>query len=72
MEPLFNGQNPYMVAIEQNLAYLRQLLEANRLDALRRRPPVFTVLPNPIKSVGALVSRHLANLDAPASSLTLN
>ena len=72
MEPLFNGQNPYMVAIEQNLAYLRQLLEANRLDALRRRPPVFTVLPNPTKSVGALVSRHLANLDAPASSLTLN
>ena len=72
MEPLFNGQNPYMTAIEHNLAYLRRLLDSDRLDALRRRPPVFTVLPNPTESVGALVSRHLANLGAPASSLALN
>ena len=72
MEPLFNGQNPYMAAIERNLAYLRRLLDDGRLDELRRRPPVFTVLPNPMESVGALVSRHLASLDAPASSLALN
>jgi hypothetical protein len=71
MEPLFGGQNPYMTAIEHNLGYLRRLLDTGRLDALRRRPPVFTVLPNPTESVGALVSRHLANLDAPASSLAL-
>ena len=72
MEPLFNGQNPYMAAIEHNLSHLRRLLDADRLDTLRRRPPVFTVLPNPTESVGALVSRHLANLDSPASSLALN
>ncbi|MFZ1624203.1 MAG: HD domain-containing protein [Gammaproteobacteria bacterium] len=72
IEPLYNGKNPYMTAIEHNLAYLRRLLDADRLDALRRRPPVFTVLPNPLESVGALVSRHLANLNAPASSLALN
>lgn len=72
MEPLFNGQNPYMTAIEHNMAYLRRLLDADRLDTLRRRPPVFTVLPKPLESVGALVSRHLANLDSPASSLALN
>lgn len=72
MEPLFNGQNPYMLAIEHNMAYLRRLLDADRLDALRRRPPVFTVLPKPVESVSALVSRHLASLDAPASSLALH
>ena len=72
MEPLYNGQNPYMTAIEHTMAYLRRLLDADRLDALRRRPPVFTVLPNPMESVGALVSRHLASLNAPASSLALN
>jgi hypothetical protein len=72
MEPLFNGQNPYMSAIEHNLDYLRRLLDTDHLDGLRRRPPVFTVLPNPTESVGALVSRHLANLGAPASSLALN
>jgi hypothetical protein len=71
MEPLFNGQNPYMMAIEHNLSYLRRLLDTDGLDALRRRPPVFTVLPNPTESVGALVSRHLASLGAPASSLAL-
>lgn len=72
MEPVFNGQNPYMAAIEHNLTYLRRLLDEGRLDGLRRRPPVFTVLPNPMESVGALVSRRLASLDAPASSLPLN
>jgi hypothetical protein len=71
MEPLY-GQNPYMIAIEHNLAYLRRLLDTDGLDALRRRPPVFTVLANPTASVGALVSRHLASVGAPASSLALN
>jgi hypothetical protein len=71
MEPLYGGQNPYMIAIEHNLAYLRRLLDTDGLDALRRRPPVFTVLPNPTESVGALVSRHLASIGAPASSLAL-
>jgi hypothetical protein len=69
VEPLFGGQNPYLLAIEQNLAYLRQVLESGDFKGLRRRPPVFTVLPNPAESVGALVSRHLAGLNAPATAL---
>lgn len=71
VEPLFDGQNPYLLAIEHNLRHLERLLEADNLASLRRKPPVFTVLPNPAESVGALVSRHLANLNAPASSLGL-
>lgn len=69
VEPLFGGQNPYLQAIEQNLAYLRQILDAGNFLGLRRRPPVFTVLANPAESVAALVSRHLAGLNAPAVAL---
>lgn len=71
VEPLFGGQNPYLLAIEQNLRYLQQLLDTGDVASLRRKPPVFTVLPNPAESVGALVSRQLANLNAPAASLGL-
>jgi len=71
IEPLFGGQNPYLLAIDHNLRYLERLLEAGDTGRLRRKPPVFTVLPNPVESVGALVSRHLANLNSPAASLSL-
>ncbi len=69
VEPLFGGQNPYLLAIEHNLRYLEQLLEGGDPASLRRQPPVFTVLANPAESVGALVSRYLANLNSPAASL---
>jgi len=71
LEPLFDGHNPYLLAIDHNLRYLGRLLEDGNLSSLRRKPPVFTVLPNPAESVGALVSRYLANLNAPASALGL-
>ncbi|MEZ5564224.1 MAG: hypothetical protein R3F24_01325 [Gammaproteobacteria bacterium] len=71
MNILFGGQNPYLLAIEQNMAYLARLLESDGLAGLRRKPPVFTVLADPTASVGALVSRQLANLNAPAASLGL-
>lgn len=71
VEPLFGGQNPYLLAIDHNLHYLGQLLANGDVSSLRRKPPVFTVLPNPAESVGALVSRQLANLNAPAASLGL-
>ena len=71
VEPLFGGQNPYLLAIDHNLRHLNRLLEADDTGALRRKPPVFTVLPNPAETVGALVSRHLAGLNSPAASLSL-
>jgi hypothetical protein len=71
MEPVFGGQNPYLLAIDHNLKYLEQLLSAGDVSSLRRKPPVFTVLPNAAESVGALVSRQLASLNAPATSLGL-
>lgn len=39
LEPLFNGRNPYMEAIERNIAYLQQVLDNDRLQELLRRRP---------------------------------
>lgn len=71
VEALFDGRNPYLEAIDHNLAFLRTLLETGDWSRLRRRPPCFTVLERPQQTVSALVSRQLAILDAPASALAL-
>jgi hypothetical protein len=70
IDPLFDGRNPYIDAMRHNLAYLNYLLKSEDWGALRRRPPCFTVLRQPLKTVSALVSRHLARLNAPARALT--
>ena len=70
IEALYGGRNPYYESIDKNLAYLAHVLETGDWQGLRRHPPCFTALSNPLQSVSALVSRHLANLNAPASALT--
>ena len=55
--------------IAQNLGYLDYLIDREDWAGLRRKPPCFTILKNPMQSVSALVSRHLADLNAPASAL---
>jgi len=70
IEALYDGRNPYFEFIERNLDYLGRVIELDAWDRLRRNPPCFTVLDHPLKSVSALVSRKLADLNAPASALT--
>jgi hypothetical protein len=55
IEPLFGGANPYMEAIERNLAHLERVLESGNWGLLRRSPPVFTSNENPIQNVRSLV-----------------
>lgn len=69
---LYDGRNPYIAFIQQNFRYLRRLIRSESWLGLRRKPPCFTVLPNPQRSVNALVGRYLARLNAPASALTTN
>jgi hypothetical protein len=59
LEPLFGGDNPYMNAIRQNVDYLQSLTRGSRWPMLRRNPPVFTVEPNAMDGVRALLVRHL-------------
>jgi hypothetical protein len=70
IEAVYDGRNPYFEFIEKNLRYLNSIIDSGNWHELRRSPPCYTVLDNPIKSVSALVSRRLADLHAPASSLT--
>ena len=60
VEPLFEGRNPYLDAIDRNLAHLTQVIANGAWAELRRRPPCFTALAEPLETVSGLVSRELA------------
>jgi len=68
IEALYDGRNPYFEFIENNLRYLDRIITNDDWRGLRRIPPCYTVLNNPIQSVSALVSRRLADLHAPVST----
>jgi len=51
LEVLFDGRNPYLEAIDQNLIYLRQVLRSENWRLLRRNPPVFAALADPMATV---------------------
>lgn len=59
VEILFDGRNPYMEAIERNLEYLRQILRSENWRLLRRNPPVFSALADPMATVRGLMVRYL-------------
>jgi hypothetical protein len=59
VEPLFEGRNPYMDAIQQNLAYLQQILRTENWPMLRRNPPCFTAQPQPLQNIRSLMLGHL-------------
>lgn len=59
VEPLFDGQNPYMDAIQRSLDFLRQVLRGESWRMLRRTPQVFTAQPDPLNSVRNLMSNYL-------------
>jgi len=59
LEVLFDGRNPYMEAIDRNLAYLAEVLRTGNWPMLRRDPPCFTWEQNPLQKVRELMSRYL-------------
>ncbi len=71
VEALFDGRNPYLEAIEQNLSYLGELIRTENWAGLRRRPPCFTILPKPLETVSGLVSRYLARYNVSAEALAI-
>ncbi|HXQ63417.1 MAG TPA: hypothetical protein VN787_01070 [Steroidobacteraceae bacterium] len=62
IEPLFEGQNPYIQAIEQHLTFLNRVLKTENWPLLRRNPPCFTYDPNPLPNVRQLMLGHLREL----------
>jgi hypothetical protein len=62
IEPLFNGKNPYIEAIDRNLGYLHHVLRSERWPMLRRNPPLFTSDDNQLTEVRGLMLNRLKNL----------
>ena len=62
VEPLFDGRNPYLEAIDRNLNYLHRVLRTERWPMLRRSPPLFTSEDSPIGQVRGLMLNHLRAL----------
>ncbi len=58
METLFDGDNPYMDAIQRSLGYLRQILRSESWRMLRRAPQVFAPGPDPLAIVRGLMSSY--------------
>jgi len=68
LEVLFNGRNPYLEAVNQNIAHLNELLRTGRWPMLRRNPPVYTVQPDAMRGVRSLMVEHLERTWGPAPS----
>ncbi len=51
LEILFDGRNPYMESIEQNLQFLEQVLRSESWRLLRRNPPLYAADPNALAQV---------------------
>jgi hypothetical protein len=62
LEVLFEGRNPYMEAIRQNLEYLDMILRAENWPLLRRNPPCFTFQPQPLQNIRHLMLGHLRTI----------
>jgi hypothetical protein len=61
-EPLFDGRNPYLEAIDRNLGYLDRVLRTERWPLLRRNPPLFTSEDNQLGEVRGLMLNRLKTL----------
>jgi hypothetical protein len=67
MDAVFDGRNPYMVAIERNLFYLERVLEGERWPLLRRRPPCELADTQAIERIRRLVAEQLRELRTEAA-----
>jgi hypothetical protein len=51
LEVLFDGRNPYIEAIDQNMEYLDQVLRSESWRMLRRNPPLYAASPDTLDTV---------------------
>ncbi len=62
-EALFEGHNPYMEAVEANLAFLHSILETGRWRLLRRNPPAFVGEQSSLRTIREMVQEETARLE---------
>jgi len=59
LEVLFGGRNPYIEAIDRNVEYLRQILRSENWRLLRRNPPCFAAIPDPLANMRGLMVGYI-------------
>ena len=62
IEVLYDGQNPYIDAIRNNIAHLVRIIETGNWALLRRQPPYFLGIVNAVNELESLVKRQLEAL----------
>lgn len=65
IELLYDGRNPYMEAIAQNLAHLDTVLAKNDFTLLRREPPCFVSESESLATVREMVEEQLKKSPLP-------
>jgi hypothetical protein len=59
LEVLFEGANPYMESIDRNVNYLRQILRSENWVLLRRNPPIFSAVDDPMSTTRTLLLGYI-------------
>ena len=62
IEVLYDGQNPYVDAIRNNMTHLTGILKSGDWTQLRRSPPYFVGVSDAERDIEKLVARQLAEL----------
>jgi len=62
IEVLYDGQNPYIDAISNNINHLVRIIESDNWSLLRREPPYFLGIVNAVNELENLVRRQLTSL----------
>ena len=60
IEVLYNGQNPYIDAIRNNITHLVRIIETNDWSLLRRKPAVYLGIAQAVQDIERLVAAQLA------------
>jgi hypothetical protein len=59
LEVLFGGCNPYIESIDRNVNYLRQILRSENWVLLRRNPPIFAAVDDPMSTTRTLLLGYI-------------
>ncbi len=62
LEILYGGRNPYMEAIDRNVEYLRQILRSENWRLLRRNPPIFSAVDDPMSTMRGLMLGYIKSV----------
>ena len=69
IEVLYDGQNPYIDAIRNNIAHLVRVIDSGNWSLLRREPAVYLGIVNAVNELENLASRHLGALSGKAVNI---